>query len=208
MDIWYLFIHLLSINVLWLYSSHFKRKAFIGNILIAGLTGMVPLLVGFYFYHHPAMIEAIEYNGIKPFTDAFGRNYIVFIVTVIAFFAFILNLAREIIKDIEDIEGDKVLKAKTLPIVIGIKSTKLISYFILASGVTGILLLILLFPVTGTNAIHPIVIAALMNVLAIVFLIGVESRKTLKKVNAVIKLAMIFGLMAPVYWKLLLIYGY
>jgi hypothetical protein len=48
---WYAFIHLISINVLWLYSVYFKRKFVLGNVLIASLTALVVLLSGFHFYH-------------------------------------------------------------------------------------------------------------------------------------------------------------
>ena len=47
---WYLFIHLLTINLLWYYSMHLKRRFLIGNLLIAALTALVPILVGFYFH--------------------------------------------------------------------------------------------------------------------------------------------------------------
>lgn len=203
---WYLFIHLLSINVLWGYSSYFKRKAFIGNMLIAALTGMVPLLVGFYFYHHPMLEAATIDTGVKPFLNAFGKQYIVFIVTAIAFFAFLLNLAREIVKDIEDIEGDKRLKAKTLPIVAGIRNAKLITYFILTAVLSAVVLLVTMFPIRDINSLHPIILATLFSTLAIFMLIMAESKKQLKWVNSIIKIAMIFGTLAPIYWKILLLY--
>lgn len=36
-------------------------------------------------------------------------------------FAFLINLMREVIKDIEDIEGDKMQNIKTLPLIVGVK---------------------------------------------------------------------------------------
>lgn len=203
---WYLFIHLLSINLLWGYSSYFKRKFLIGNTIIAGLTATVPLLVGFYFYHHPLLVEITEGSGVKPFADANGRNYIVFIVTAIAFFAFILNLAREIVKDIQDVEGDKVLRAKTLPIALGTSNTKIVTHVVLLGGLTGIILLITLFSVTDFKSLHPIILAALLNLLSMVFLIRAEGKKALQRVNNSIKLAMVIGMLSPVYWKILLQY--
>jgi 4-hydroxybenzoate polyprenyltransferase len=39
-------------------------------------------------------------------------------------YAFFTSLIREIIKDIEDVEGDKKCNCSTLPVVIGVKKTK------------------------------------------------------------------------------------
>ena len=46
---WYVFINLLAINALWFYSVYFKKKIFLGNILIAILTGFIPLLALSFF---------------------------------------------------------------------------------------------------------------------------------------------------------------
>lgn len=205
---WYLFIHLLSINVLWLYSSYFKRKFMIGNVMIAGLTGMIPLLVGFYFYHHPNLTVHDELTGnvIYPFQGIYGREYIAFISMGLAFFAFILNFAREIVKDIEDVEGDQKLRAKTIPIALGSKSAKFIVYFLLMAALFGITLIVFIFPATLAG-IHTILVAALFTLVAIAMLIQAQDRKGFIRVNTCIKIAMIAGTLSPIYWKLLLIYG-
>merc|ERR1711991_488662 len=46
---WYVFIHLLSINLLWFYSMQLKRTVVIGNVAIALLTSLVPVLVGIFY---------------------------------------------------------------------------------------------------------------------------------------------------------------
>jgi 4-hydroxybenzoate polyprenyltransferase len=50
-------------------------------------------------------------------------------------FAFIINLVREIIKDIEDIEGDRIQEMKTLPIWIGIPTTNKVAFLLLLAPV-------------------------------------------------------------------------
>ncbi len=42
-----------------------------------------------------------------------------------AVFAFLMHLGREILKDMEDVPGDKQLEAKTLPVVYGLRSAKI-----------------------------------------------------------------------------------
>ena len=91
----------ITIFGLWFYSYLLKRTFLIGNIVIA-------LLAGFSVY-------VLSYWG-EP------NNLLI----SFSFFAFLTNLIREIIKDSEDIKGDLLLNSKTLPIVIGVRKTKII----------------------------------------------------------------------------------
>lgn len=111
--------HVLCATGLWLYSTTFKRKFFIGNFVIALFTAFVPLIVGIY-----ELFPAYKFYHLNEDTSNFA--YIWIPVIGISFFAFITTLLREIIKDIEDVEGDKEFGCKTMPIVLGIKNSKLI----------------------------------------------------------------------------------
>ena len=205
---WYLFIHLLSINMLWYYSSYFKRKFLIGNIMIAGLTALVPMLVGFYYFHSININpEAIHTKILFPFVEFEGRTFLVFISIALAGFAFILNLGREIVKDMEDVEGDKLLKAKTVPIVMGEKSAKFIIAIFLIMALAMVGLLTTFFPEISGKAFLPIYLSGALTLLALVFLFLTREKSNYKKVNMWIKLAMVVGLLSPVYWKLLVYYG-
>jgi 4-hydroxybenzoate polyprenyltransferase len=115
-------IHLVSINLLWFYSLYFKKKPFIGNFIVALLTGMIPILVIVYF-------EVLN-NYNKPFSAFHEDSWSVVLnynfVYILALMAFIQNLAREILKDVEDIEGDKKISAQTVPMILGVHRTKIL----------------------------------------------------------------------------------
>lgn len=205
---WYVFIHLLSINMLWYYSSYFKRKFVIGNIMIAALTAMVPMLVGFYYFHYSRLIPgAIEAEYVFPFDLFEHQSLLVFLSIALAGFAFILNFAREIVKDMEDVEGDKILKAKTLPIVLGYGTSKWIIVLILCAALFMSTLLAWLIPIMEVRAFFPVYLSAFLIVLALVFLFAAKKKTDYKRVNTWIKLSMVAGLLSPIYWKLILIYG-
>lgn len=197
---WYLFIHLLSINLLWYYSMHFKRTVVFGNIIIALLTALVPLLVGIFYNQHTDW-EMIK--DVHPFELEEVKNYPLFVTISLGLFAFLLNWAREIIKDIEDIHGDKVLKAKTLPIIYGTKKAKLISLLILAFPV-----FLSLFIVIGRKkeivvddlAFIPLLIAAIAYIFSIFFILKSKTAGQYRRAHITIKIIMIFGLILPVYW--------
>lgn len=102
--------------LLWLYSTSFKKQLLIGNILISLLTAWVILVI--YFAE----------LSVSRFDEANYRNIIrsVFKFTVIySSFAFIISLIREVIKDVEDRDGDAKYGCRTMPIVWGIPATKM-----------------------------------------------------------------------------------
>lgn len=101
-------INVLAAVWLWLYSNRLKRMPFFGNFSIAALTGLSIISVDIYFL-------------------LFNPHIYVF-----AIFALLISLIREIIKDIEDIKGDLRFGCKTLPIVFGIRKTKIVIYFFLS----------------------------------------------------------------------------
>lgn len=110
-------IHILCAAGLWFYSTTFKRQFLIGNIMISLFTALVPMIVGLYELMpvqkiYSEMIDETSLN--EEWKYVFG----------IAFFAFITTLVREIIKDMEDVEGDERYGCKTMPIVLGIKTSK------------------------------------------------------------------------------------
>ena len=101
-------VNILSVFLLWLYSNNLKRLPFIGNLTVAILTG----------------------TSIYVVDILYGTNNT--LVIIYAMFAFFITLVREIIKDMEDLKGDNTFGCKTLPIILGIRRTKVIIYIVLA----------------------------------------------------------------------------
>jgi 4-hydroxybenzoate polyprenyltransferase len=102
----------IAINILWFYSSTFKKKILIGNVLISLLTAWVILV-----------LTLAEYRfRISPHDVIWQR--LLKMSFIYAGFAFIISLIREVIKDMEDVEGDLKYDCKTMPIVWGIPVAK------------------------------------------------------------------------------------
>jgi 4-hydroxybenzoate polyprenyltransferase len=198
----FVFIHLISINTLWFYSMLFKRKALIGNILIAGLTSMVPLLTMVYFEAgNPSNLSHSEF---EPETWGTIIDIDYRLIYVLMAFAFIQNLAREIIKDIQDVKGDELIYVQSLPMLIGQKNSMFLS---------GVLLLILpisflcylvvnLDKLIVDNRLSmdtiPFALAALVNLILILIMI-VNKVNRLKLYDALIKISMLLGVLATFY---------
>lgn len=127
-----IFFFVVAISLLWSYSIQLKRKFLIGNLVIALLSGIVPLLVG--FFEIPAVMAMVGYDPRMVFGLAehpptaqdllFIRSWVW--ILAYAGFAFLSTLVREVQKDIADVNGDRAIKATTLPIFLGIKQSKYI----------------------------------------------------------------------------------
>ncbi len=113
---WLSFIFLFYFTGLFIYSYLLKSTFLLGNIIVSICLGLVPLAGIYiqtqYIINHSGPVDPSEINMLRYF--AWG----------VAFFAFLSSLTREIVKDIEDIEGDVKAGCKTLPVTIGIKASK------------------------------------------------------------------------------------
>jgi len=109
-------LNFLSVLMLLLYSSTFKKRLLIGNFIISVLTAWV---VGVLFI---AEIRLNDVAYMQLNQAALGSLYK--LTLVYAGFAFIVSLIREVVKDMEDMEGDRRFGCKTMPITWGIPSTK------------------------------------------------------------------------------------
>ncbi len=96
--------------LLYLYASFLKSILLIGNIAVSFLVAFSLIIVGLF-----DLFPAIN------FVNQDYQSFVFKIVLNYALFAFYLNLMREIVKDIEDIDGDKKGEINTLPIAIGRK---------------------------------------------------------------------------------------
>jgi len=100
--------------VLWLYSVRLKKSFLTGNITVALLSGLVVALVWLVEY------RAALTQFAAP-VDILRINFFAYFYT---FFAFIMTLAREIAKDMEDYVGDVKTGCRSLPIVLGLEKTR------------------------------------------------------------------------------------
>lgn len=112
-------IQLFCVGLLWVYAAFLKRRPIWGNIVVAFLSALVIIILPAY--------EPILYSFIaKPlfyYSDG-GSNDLVnplYIIVFYAYFAFMVSWMREIVKDIQDMEGDRAEGSRTFPLLAGIK---------------------------------------------------------------------------------------
>jgi geranylgeranylglycerol-phosphate geranylgeranyltransferase len=167
---------LFTIPMLYIYSRYFKRMLFIGNVVIS-------LLVSLGFLYGAASTGRVE-NVLYP--------------TV---FSFLLNLGREMLKDLEDVEGDKACGAMTIPIRFGVSITLSLTTLIFAS-----MMLTTLVPYsTGEyGLIYFLVVMLGTNMLLLYVLIQAwrnPTKENLYRQNTLLKVAMSFGIVSVALGK-------
>ncbi len=101
--------------LLWLYSSRFKQSYMVGNVVVSLLTALTILILILY---EPSLHRLAR---LPVLSGQINRSAMPFWVLICyAWFAFVLNWMREIVKDIEDFAGDAKEGCRTMPIVKGI----------------------------------------------------------------------------------------
>jgi geranylgeranylglycerol-phosphate geranylgeranyltransferase len=114
---WNLFIAVVWVGGLYVYSQRLKGTVLIGNVTVAFMTGLA-FPFGAFVVGRPGL-------GLYP-----------------GLFAFLANLAREILKDVEDVDGDATANIETLPVMHGVGASHLAATIVL-----GALILLTILPV-------------------------------------------------------------
>ena len=157
--------------LLFLYSYRIKRIPLLGNFVVAFLTG-------FAFIYGGIAVNNVEAAMIP------------------ALFAFLINFIREIVKDMEDIEGDKQQGINSYPAVHGFKKAKTLIVFI-----TIVLIILTVFPFIQElyKIEYFLVVMIFVNPLLVYIIKSLfddDSNKNLNKLSNLLKLDMVIGLTA------------
>jgi 4-hydroxybenzoate polyprenyltransferase len=108
-------------GLLWIYSAKYKRMLFWGNFIVAGLSAFVILIVWLFEFFWLRM-NAVHFAEVLP-----DIRFVAGIFIAYSTFALLVSMVREIIKDMEDAEGDQTVGCRSLPLVVGIQNTRYIA---------------------------------------------------------------------------------
>ncbi|MFC2110797.1 geranylgeranylglycerol-phosphate geranylgeranyltransferase [Bacteroidota bacterium] len=144
--------------LLYYYSSFFQKKIIIGNFIISLLVASNLLVL--------VLFEIDNYFHLSQ-----GLLYIY----SLSLFIFLINLIREMVKDLEDTKGDYNSKMKTLPIVLGIKRTTKI--IVILGAITLYLLIRFLVQVDTSVLWKKIIFSFIIILPFIVFMFRISNSK-------------------------------
>ena len=184
------FFNLIAIVVLWFYSTTFKKKLLIGNILISLLTAWVILV-----------LTLAEYRfRISPYDVVWQR--LLKVSFIYAGFAFIISLVREVIKDMEDIEGDLKYGCTTMPIVWGLPVSKVFAgvwIVVLAGLVAAIQIYVIQFG-WWYSALYSLVTIIIPLIWALRKLYETNTPEQFHKLSTIVKMIMLAGILSMIFY--------
>lgn len=185
-----------SVLILFFYSVSLKKKFLIGNILISLLTAWVILVITYCETNH---LLNVFRKGTSLEVDKLSR-----LTFLYAGFAFIISLIREIIKDMEDIEGDRKYGCKTMPIVLGLNATKV--FVTVWLTVLIVALIIVQFYVLQfgwwfwLSAFYCLLFIVIPLIWIFVKLLKAQSATEFHKISSVVKVVMLMGIMSMLFF--------
>lgn len=157
--------------LVFLYSYTLKSTPLFGNLAVGLLTGLT-------FIYGGAAVGNIER------------------ATIPALFAFLINVGRELIKDMEDVEGDARHDAATFPIKYGMRSAALVATLFLLAVVGST---IIPFANRQYGMAYFIIVMAGVNCVIAFVLYSMwkdTTPKNLNRLSTILKYDMIIGLIA------------
>lgn len=181
-------------GLLWFYSASYKRQLLIGNIVVAFASALVPLLIAIINADYLAHL----YGEALAYTPIVGQLYVW--LGGFAIFAFLMTIVREMVKDIEDREGDCEMECRTIPIVWGVKTTKIIVTILLlaiAALIVYIAWAVLPFPHSWQSfSTRYVVFGLLVPIACIITLLWASTNQVeIRRTQLVLKFMMFMGVM-------------
>lgn len=178
-------IYIIASLLSYLYSIKIKKMVFTKNLTVSFLVFLSIFIIGLY--------------DIVPATSAYnnqGQLDVFNLVLKISVFAFLLTLLREIIKDIEDVEGDKKAGIKSLPIVLSIQKTKIILYGIAILTLASIdYFAINLYKSNTIASLYLLIVVSLPLLYFMLKLYGSKSKLEFHKLSKLLKIIMVLGML-------------
>ncbi|MFN3969487.1 geranylgeranylglycerol-phosphate geranylgeranyltransferase [Flavobacterium sp.] len=181
-------IFIIIVTLLYLYATTFKRMLLIGNIIVALLLGISILIIGVY-----DLLPLTFENNQKEMGVYFS------LLLDYALFAFVINFIREIVKDMEDVNGDYNQGMNTLPIAIGVSRTAKV-VFGLGIAATLILLWYINTYLMENKLYYAVIYALLFVVGPMIFFVikiwNAKSKKNFHLLSSMLKWVIFFGILS------------
>ena len=183
-----------AIGLLTLYSTSIKKIPAVGNLLVALYCAGVPGIL--------LLAERVPMYRLYQ-TDPGSAVATLRIVGLFMVFAFVATLLRELVKDLEDIEGDREVGRRTLPIALGVTRSRTLALVLGATVVVAMLVPVVLGWPGFTQP--TMLICLLVLIAALLFLMyrisGARGAQDYHRVSQQLKLFLLAGLALLIFFR-------
>lgn len=179
-------LFILIAATLYFYAINWKQMLLIGNFIVALLLSFSVIIIGIF-----DLFPVVNQSNQPLMANLFS------ILIDYAVFAFMINFIREIVKDLEDVNGDYNQGMRTLPIILGISRTAKVVSILSFIPVGAILLYI-------NNYLMPLLFVTIYMLLFVVgpllyFSIKIwsaSSQKEFHVLSLLLKWILLFGILS------------
>ncbi len=187
-------VNIICVLLLWTYSTTFKKRILSGNIIIAALTAWVIVVIYFFC---GATVDRFDQQYIYFDAQKFFKYTVLY-----AGFAFIVSLIREVIKDLEDMEGDALYNGNTMPVVWGVPASKVFTAVWLVVCIASLIIVLLYALQLGWWAIPFYTTAVVIVPLAFILrrLYKASAPAHYHQLSTGIKLVMLAGILSMLFF--------
>jgi 4-hydroxybenzoate polyprenyltransferase len=191
-------VNLVCVTALWVYSTTFKRKLLSGNLMIAALTSWVILVVYIFVGANLLSIQGWVIN-----THAFNVQRLFKFTFLYAGFAFVTTLIREVVKDLEDMDGDRKYDCNTMPIAWGVPASKVFVGVWLVVATTALAIVVLYAWQSGwwAAALYFLILVIAPLLLMLKKLYSATEPKDYHALSNIIKFVMLAGIISMLFLK-------
>jgi 4-hydroxybenzoate polyprenyltransferase len=195
--------NLACVALLFVYSVSLKRQLLSGNIVISLLTAWVVgvlLAIGVNddLRHHLGFLPGAD--PARP-----GVNYARFarIGVLYAAFSFIISMIREVVKDMEDAEGDAKYGCRTLPIVWGFTTAKVFTgtWIVVLLGALALVQIYVLQFRMYLSAWYCILFIVVPLLYVFQSLLRAKTPRDYHRISSLVKLIMLTGILSLLFFR-------
>jgi len=181
--------------LLYVYASYLKQLLLIGNIVVSILVALSLIIVGLF-------------DLLPVITPENRETQITFFKIILdyAIFAFVINLIREIVKDIEDVDGEYKAGFNTLPIALGRNRAIKVVFALSVMLLFGVVFYIITFLYSQLLVVAYFLVFILGPLIYLsIKSYSAETKKELRFISNLLKLIMLIGMFSLALYQFVLL---
>ncbi len=179
--------------LLWFYSTTFKRQYIIGNVVVS-LLCVLTIIV-------PVLYEKQLFSDNDDDTFRTAAFLIFLLMFCYSIFAFLATMIREVVKDMEDVQGDARCGCKTMPVVLGLRPTKKYTGVLAIVALGLMLMLPVVFQINVYSLFYVILLIITPMIYFIYRLYYADVQKDFHRLSTIIKFIIFTGILSMILFS-------
>ncbi|MBO5798864.1 MAG: geranylgeranylglycerol-phosphate geranylgeranyltransferase [Paludibacteraceae bacterium] len=136
----YFIVFVVMFGLLWFYSSSYKRLLIVGNLIVSLTVAMVPFVVA--MFNVRILTEVYAYSQVVGIVS----KEIYWWVSAFSVFLFVWTFIGEVVRNMDEVKGEREMECHTIPVVYGVKVAKMVVCVLALAAIVGCILAFVIYP--------------------------------------------------------------